>query len=326
MFLSIVIPVYNAENHIGSCLDSLLNQDLPPEDYEIICVNDGSKDGTLSVLMYYAEQNANIVILDKENGGVTTARNTGLEIARGDYIWFVDADDLIKEKSLGKLKDLAQNHDRVIFGAYEFTDQLTEEEAALSQGGKLSTNTSFYDSVVWRCLLRREFLKKNGLYFRYPRLTHGEDGLFMYEVTLCDPTAVETEEVIYFYRLHSGSAEGSVTPENRLRRLRSLIAVCAVLKGYHRANKRDSADRLMSFLWMTLYDVTRAPADVAKEALGELKALGLYPCSRPAECTLSQSYMTDPNRFSGKVFDTLYLHLHRPWGYHAMRLLQSLRK
>ena len=239
MFLSIIIPVYNAEKYIGACLDSLLAQDI--SDYEILCVNDGSKDGSAAILENYARQHARIQVIHKENGGVTSARNAGLKAAQGDFIWFVDADDLVKENILGKLRTLAANKDRVIFGAYEFTDVLTEGELSLSQQNQLTTNTSFYDSVVWRCLLRREFLIQNNLCFRYPELTHGEDGLFIYEVTLCNPDPAETEEVIYFYRLHSGSAEAVVSPESHRRRLRSLIRVCEILQGYYQSGTKDSA-------------------------------------------------------------------------------------
>lgn len=323
MFLSIIIPVYNAEKYIGSCLDSLLAQDI--SDYEILCVNDGSKDGSAAILENYARQHTNILVIHKENGGVTSARNAGLEAARGDFIWFVDADDLIKENTLGKLRALAAGKDRVIFGAYEFTDVLTEEELALSQKNQLSTNTSFYDSVVWRCLLRRDFLIRNGLCFRYPELTHGEDGLFMYEVTLCNPDSAETDEVLYFYRLHSGSAEAVVSPESHRRRLRSLIRVCEILRGYYQSGVKDAANRFMSFLWMTLYDMTRAPSGVARDALQQMKDAGLFPFHRPADCTIRESYIAGSG-LVGKVFDKLYLNLHRPLAYYAMSLLQKLRK
>lgn len=323
MFLSIIIPVYNAEKYIGACLDSLLAQDI--SDYEILCVNDGSKDGSAAILENYARQHARIQVIHKENGGVTSARNAGLKAAQGDFIWFVDADDLVKENILGKLRTLADNKDRVIFGAYEFTDVLTKAELSLSQQNQLTTNTSFYDSVVWRCLLRREFLIQNNLCFRYPELTHGEDGLFIYEVTLCNPDPAETEEVIYFYRLHSGSAEAVVSPESHRRRLRSLIRVCEILRGYYQSGAKDAANRFMSFLWMTLYDMTRAPSDVATDALQQMKDAGLFPFHRPADCTIRESYIAGGG-LVGKVFDKLYLNLNRPWAFHTMNLLQKLRK
>jgi len=322
MFLSIIVPVYNAERYLGECLDSLLAQDI--SDYEILCVNDGSTDGSLTVLERYAQAHPNIIIISKENGGVTTARNAGLAQASGDYIWFLDSDDLIRENCLGKLKELSQGQDRVMFGAYQFTDALTNEELTLAAACQLTTNTSFYDSVVWRSILRREFLLQHCLNFRYPELTHGEDGLFMYEVTLCSPKSVVIEDVLYFYRLHSGSAEAAATPEKQLRRLRSLIRVCDILHSYYQQHARDSSNRLMSFLWMTLYDITRAPKAVETEALHLLTEAHLFPFEKPEDCTIRESYLM--GGFPGKVFDKLYLNLHKPWAYKVMRLLQSIRK
>lgn len=324
MFLSVIIPVYNAETYIGQCLTSLLEQDLPKEDYEILCVNDGSKDGSLTVLRSFEAKHPNIRIIDKENGGVTTARNAGLAAAAGDYIWFVDSDDLVKSGCLSRLKALAGSCDRVVFGAYRFIDVLTEEELEKARKNELPVNTPWYDAVVWRCILRREFLERHSLTFRYPELTHGEDGLYMYEVTLCDPATTELSEVLYFYREHSGSAETTVSPENRLRKLRSYIRICAILRPS--ADQRETgANKLMSFLWMALYESLQLPALQKQQALDALKKEGLFPFRRPESCTLTRSYMTDRTDIVGKVFDKVYLNLHRPWGYAAMGLLLKLK-
>lgn len=330
MFLSLIIPVYNAERYIGQCLDSLLNQDLPAQDYEIICVNDGSKDNSLSVLESYAKAHANIRIVSKENGGVTTARNSGLEAAQGDFIWFIDADDLVKENILARLKAMVPDTgcDRIVFGAYEFMDQMTEEELEKSRTGQLETNTSWYDAVVWRSLLRKQFLQEHNLYFRYPELTHGEDGLFMYEVTLENPVTVATEEVFYFYRVHSGSADNTFSIENHMRKLRSHIRITVILQEHFRNLKNpeaDSANKLMTFLWKSLYEASQLPPKDAKVATQELAKHGLFPYRRPAHCNLETSYMADTGNLVGRVFDKVYMNLHTRWGYAAMRLMQKLR-
>lgn len=330
MFLSLIIPVYNAEGYIAECLDSMLNQDLSEQDYEIICVNDGSRDNSLSILKQYAAAHPNIRIIDKENGGVTTARNAGLDAAQGEFIWFVDADDLVKENILAQLKAMVpvSGCDRIVFGAYQFTDCLTAEELERSQNGQLDTNTSWYDAVVWRCLLRKQFLTAHGLNFRYPDLTHGEDGLFMYEVTLKNPVTVATEEVLYFYRVHSGSAETVISKENLLKKIRSHVRITQILWNYFSAmeNPGDgAANKFMSFLWMSLYETTQIPAAEAKTVVKELNSRGLFPCRRPAQCDMESSYMTDTSSPIGWIFDKVYMHLHTRWGYAAMRLMQKLR-
>lgn len=330
MFLSLIIPVYNAERYIGQCLDSLLNQNLPDQDYEIVCVNDGSKDRSLSILEGYANAHANIRIVNKENGGVTTARNAGLDAAKGDFIWFIDADDLVKENILAQLKAMVPDTgcDRIVFGAYEFTDQMTEELLERSRTGQLETNTSWYDAVVWRSLLRKAFLREHNLYFRYPELTHGEDGLFIYEVTLDNPVTVSTEEVLYFYRVHSGSADNTFSLENHMRKLRSHIRITVILQEHFRNLKNpeaDSANKLMTFLWKSLYEASQLPPKEAQPAMQELKKHGLFPCRRPANCNLETSYMADTGTLLGRVFDKVYMNLHTRWGYTAMRLMQKLR-
>ena len=97
MKLSVIIPVYNVEEYIGECLESILNQ--PFKDFEIICINDGSTDNSLEVLKKYKDKDERIIIIDKKNEGSGIARNTGINIARGDYLFFIDGDDGIEENS-----------------------------------------------------------------------------------------------------------------------------------------------------------------------------------------------------------------------------------
>lgn len=92
--MSIVVPVYNAQLYLKKCIESLINQTL--KDIEIILVNDGSSDNSLSICFDYAKMDKRIVVIDKLNGGVSSARNTGIQVARGEYIGFVDADDWVE--------------------------------------------------------------------------------------------------------------------------------------------------------------------------------------------------------------------------------------
>ncbi len=101
--VSIIIPVYKVEHYIQKCLDSVLNQDLLPDEYEIICIDDGSPDQSSQIILDYAKTYSNIVYIHQENQGVSVARNAGLDKARGEYILFVDGDDSLYANVLGKL-------------------------------------------------------------------------------------------------------------------------------------------------------------------------------------------------------------------------------
>ena len=99
--ISVIVPVYNVEKYLPACLDSLLAQTYP--DFELLCVNDGSPDGSQAILEQYAQKDSRVRVFCKENGGVSAARNFGLEQARGTYISFMDADDLVVPQYLERL-------------------------------------------------------------------------------------------------------------------------------------------------------------------------------------------------------------------------------
>ena len=100
MKLSIVIPVYNVEKYVNRCLLSVLNQKVSSNEYEIVIVNDGSTDSSLSIVEEMIESYNNVILVSQENAGLSAARNRGLLLAKGDYIWFVDSDDWIDDDSL----------------------------------------------------------------------------------------------------------------------------------------------------------------------------------------------------------------------------------
>lgn len=106
--ISVVVPVYNSERFLRSTLDSLLAQTL--SDIEIVCVNDGSSDSSLQILEEYASREPRVVVVDSVNGGVSRARNKGVEIAKGEYIGFMDADDMATPKMYERLFALAMEH------------------------------------------------------------------------------------------------------------------------------------------------------------------------------------------------------------------------
>ena len=111
--LSVIIPIYGVEQYLRKCVDSVLNQDMPSSEYEIILVDDGSPDGCPQICDEYAlksresrvksQEYPSIRAVHQENGGLSAARNSGIEVARGEYVMFVDSDDYIEPNLLGEL-------------------------------------------------------------------------------------------------------------------------------------------------------------------------------------------------------------------------------
>lgn len=328
MFLSIVVPVYNAELYLEECLHSLFAQDLPASDYEVVCVDDGSTDKSGEILRVFSEKHPNLRVITQENSGVATARNTGLSAAQGDYIWFVDADDLIQTNILEKLRGItgAEDCDQLVVGGFQFEQVLTSQQMALGRQGNLPDNVPGPGAVVWRSLIRRNFLVAHQVNFRHPELTHGEDGQFMFELSLEHPTARTIRDTVYFYRIRPGSAETADSAQAREKMLRSHIAVAGIMLDYYRQNPVDTgtANRLMSVLWNCLYGVTRLPLRDARHVTAALHRRGLFPFRRPKSCTLTQSFLFPGDTFWQKLFDWVYLRMHTRPGFFLMWLLYHM--
>lgn len=329
MFLSFIVPVYNVEKYVAETLDSLLDQDIPQEDYEIICINDGSPDGSLAILREYEAKYANIRVIDKENGGVASARNTGLDAAVGEYIWFFDSDDLIRRNFLGTLRShIAQTDaDRVKIGTYIFAEKLTIAEIEALEKGELKANSRFYDSSSVTCVLRRSFLQDHNCRFNYPELTHGEDSIFMFEVVSNGPRCTELDLPAYFYRHRPGSATTQDSAAAQKRKLQSYFAAAQIMKKHYDngfGDPRDTANLLMSYIWYVMDGCARLSGGERKEMVQRMKAVGLYPFHRLEACTHKRSYLTTRTDIVGKIFDKAYINTHRPWGFGAMILLRKL--
>lgn len=327
MFLSFIIPVYNTEEYLDECLQSLLSQDIPTEDYEIICVNDGSTDGSLEILRQYEQGYSSVKVIDQKNGGVCRARNTGLRAAKGNYIWFFDSDDVLQQNSLGLLRNISrdQAYDRIVVGQKCFIDTVS---ASGANERVFQDSAPWFDSVVSRSLLRREFLLEHDLYFHYPDLRYGEDALMMYEIKRYMPTCIQIDETLYFYRTRQNSAVTASDKRGSHQQLKSNIAEAEILKGYYEKKDgilaEETANRFMSFLWGSLFRILMMPGNESKEYLNDLKKKGLYPYPRPKECTLTKCPEINRNDLLGKLMDFLYTNLSSRWGYHRMRLIQLL--
>ena len=222
--VSFILPVYNVENYLHPCLDSILNQSLT--DYEILLVNDGSTDDSLSICREYEANYDFIRVLDQPNRGVSAARNYGLREARGKYICFMDADDFYKEDFAKDFYEICEREQLdIIRGFYRYYDEETqtfrdEPEKKLSyynqvlSGGEfleLSIREHANEVVPVGGFFRREHLLKNDI--RFPEgIIFEEDQIFFLEALLKSPTRVmQTPVEFYVYRKRAGSATTTPT-------------------------------------------------------------------------------------------------------------------
>ena len=178
--VSIIVPFYNVENYIEKCLQSLVNQTL--EDVEIILVNDGSQDGTKEIAKQFVEKYPNkIMYLEKENGGLSDARNYAIPYAKGEYIAFLDSDDYVEANMYEEMYNKAKEENL----DYVECDFLWEyPDMSLESKGKQYSNKKemfIYTRVVaWNKLIKREIVQENHLEF--PRGYRYEDVEFFYKL------------------------------------------------------------------------------------------------------------------------------------------------
>ncbi|MUH36908.1 glycosyltransferase [Zobellia amurskyensis] len=175
MRLSIVIPCYNMELYLQECVDSLLDQELSTSDYEIIIVNDESKDNTLKIAKDYSDQHTHIKVIDKKNAGVGAARNSGFDLAKGDYIYFLDPDDYLAKNTLSVLLNLAieSNLDILTFKTksvvekrYPVSANLDGElESLVIEDGISYLAHRKHQNEIWWYLIKRDFIKNTGIRF-----------------------------------------------------------------------------------------------------------------------------------------------------------------
>lgn len=212
--ISIVIPVYNIEKYIGECLDSIINQTF--KDFEVICVNDGSKDSSLEILNQYAQKDSRIKIITQENGGSGSARNNGLRHAQGKYVQFLDGDDYFEPEMLEILYNLAESHQAeiAVCSSRKVDDDgnITESKNPnsplnlnLIPFNKVFNYKDFPDDIFtltgtapWNKLYLREMLTKNNLTF--PKLTGPDDMCFVHSAIVCANKIVAIEDEFINYR------------------------------------------------------------------------------------------------------------------------------
>lgn len=222
MKLSIIVPIYNVEKYVRTCIESLFNQGLDEECFEVIIINDGTKDRSMDMIADIISLHHNIAVINQENQGLSVVRNNGIAIAKGEYILMPDSDDLLIDHSLKPLLEiaLATKVDLVVADYLRMSDEEIEQskthpieqkkefEYQEKTGEQLFLeDLNQYQCVVWRTLYRRAFLIENNLKF-VPGI-YIQDVPFTNECYLKAGKCIKTSWLLNIYRRGHESATSS---------------------------------------------------------------------------------------------------------------------
>ena len=221
--LSIIVPVYNVEEYIRPCIESIFRQDLDEDTFEVIIVNDGTEDRSMEVIQDIIEQHKNIIILNQENQGLSIARNNGITMAKGEYIFMPDSDDLLIEHSLKPLleKAIESKADLVVADFLTMTNEEIHNFGSIQQNKFIYSektgeqlfleDLSPYECFVWRTIYKRDYLIKANLSF-YPGIRF-QDIPFTHECYLKAKKCLRVFWILNIYRKWTGASTGTFTLE-----------------------------------------------------------------------------------------------------------------
>lgn len=279
--ISVIVPIYNVEEYLGECLDSLAQQDY--SDIEVIMVDDGSSDGSASIAERFADADARFRYIRKENAGVSAARNTGLQYASGEFLCFVDSDDVIPHDALGKMYRVAcDNEADIVVGKVM---RLRDEAAGTSRMSEIifseyEKNTSIrknhallYDTITCCKLYRKTYWDSLGI--RYPEdLAYCEDLPVALQLYCGTDKVVMLDEAVYLWRIRDGE-DLSSTQQKNLRMVEQRISSIKRASDFIRNQVRDDsllADKKYKDLFMDLNILINKAVDLDNSSLRKAMA------------------------------------------------------
>ncbi|MFC0604358.1 glycosyltransferase [Winogradskyella pulchriflava] len=296
MKLSIIIPLYNSGHFLNKCIESLLNQDLDSKDYEILIINDGSTDNSLEVALKFEEKYSNINVHTKTNGGVGSARNLGLSLSKGDYIYFIDPDDFIAPNVLKSILDAAQNNslDILTFLSRKITDSKLfnvtpeTENIALS---KISTGIDYiaenrFQNEVWWYVIKRSFITNSNIKFIEDRWM--EDAIITAQLFIAAERMAKLSLDAHRHLIVEGSAMTSKEPLHYLKVIddnrNAAIVFEALIEDLESENANPNCikrlrTRQQSFVFFMMVRMLKSTIKLneVKKVINDLSKTSAYP-------------------------------------------------
>lgn len=262
MKLSLILPIYNVEKYIPRCLDSIYTQGLDENEFEIIAVIDGSPDRSINIVNEYSKQHKNIVVIDKENGGVSSARNMGIKVAKGEYIMFVDPDDTLIPESLKKIYTSLeiQEVDIAVLRSYN-TDGNIEQFRWKNRikEKEIYTGIDVYKKGytrggVWGVVYNKRFLTNNNLEFPL-NIKNSEDAFFFMQCQIKANSMIFFDIDTYLVFTRPGSASQEMSKE----RLSLWFNTLKLIKDFKNNNAKRQIEITMAdgLTYSIISDITK---------------------------------------------------------------------
>lgn len=209
--ISVIVPVYNVEKYLGRCIESLIKQTC--QELEIILIDDGSTDASLEICKQWEKKDQRIRVIHKENGGVSSARNLGLDVMKGEYVAFVDADDWLAENCLSEMAALMEDDVDIVNCDFEIVEEpgcQYDEFSYPDCWGKVSKDvcvrhyyeSKLYMKTIWAKLYRKELW--DGI--RFKKLANSEDTYAMFEIIEKAQNVYLMNKKYYYYLQRTGGA------------------------------------------------------------------------------------------------------------------------
>lgn len=293
MILSIVVPVYNVAKYLPKCLDSLLNQDIGLDDYEIIVVNDGSTDASGEIAQDYAGRFSNIVLLNQENKGLSAARNSGIGSAKGKYIQFVDSDDYLQPNVL---KSLVEKMEKDSLDILRFNYQNVNEKYEVFNPNKINKPFVDYRDEVcdgltflnerlgYACYAVQFIIKAELLMPHENRFREGmlfEDTEWTPRILTLAHRMTSVETIVYNYLQREGSITQSVDKTKKQKSIKDRLMLLDLLQSQMQnlQDRRWHNGMVAQTVVSLIGNISRDFYDDRKLYINDLKSKKVFPLS-----------------------------------------------
>ena len=338
--VSVIVPIYNVEKYLDACLQSIADQTY--KNLEILMVNDGTKDNSAEIAERFADNDSRFVLWTKENGGLSSARNYGLDRATGDFVCFIDSDDYIKpryiEHFINKIGD-----SEVAIGKYVFDDheigkeyvpyesmrihkkyvgeEKTHEIVERLMFDGLEGDFAIKDTLmpVWKNMYRRDFIEKEGIRFVSERLVYMEDYIFNLEVYAKASSVMLIDDADYVHLYLKGTLSQSYRKNMFEMQMTNYDCACAILEKVYGEEMLEKYDTKLPYI--IAYSAFKLSHCGYAEALENLKKImnnsKVQDVARKYKKSIMPAYV--------KIIYTLLRHGMRSGIFFSVRMMHILK-